>query len=74
MNEESFLFFHLRLADLHNKWLISEGSTHTHKKAQKAPTTQKDKFSVVEVDELYRTNFDVLEQPIDDIRSHLGLG
>ena len=36
MNPESYEFFLLRLADLHNKWLISEGSsrTHTGKKGQ----------------------------------------
>jgi hypothetical protein len=32
MNEESFNFFHLRLADVHNKWLIAEGAARTHKK------------------------------------------
>lgn len=31
MNKESYIFFHLRLADLHNKWLISQAKPKTQK-------------------------------------------
>jgi len=42
MNKESYIFFHLRLADLHNKWLISQAKPKAHKNKVQLETCRHD--------------------------------
>ena len=56
MNRASYTFFHLRLADLHNKWLISEGASRpcsqppTKKAKKRRGPALATSFSVKDVD------------------------
>jgi len=47
MNKESYIFFHLRLADLHNKWLISQAKPTTQKNQVQLETCRQTQSIVI---------------------------